>query len=219
MQLNFIKNLQLDIKNWQKAIMTQSYNVDWKKYIPSDVSIECVKNNECFINYLQNKYYNSGEIDLYVEKLKNKVNALEIQSDLEFLMNRKFADNTRINIFITTFNRLPYDIEGNFFYLYYYSINDGLKKLTVNIYHELMHFLFHWNYWQKCQSAGLKENQIHEIKEALTVLLNPILEKRNLPLDKGYKIHTDLREKIMKFWQQKNDFEFVLEKIIENFIT
>lgn len=219
MRLNFIKNIQLDIKNWQNAVSVKSHGVNWAKYIPPDLSIECVKNNECLTNYLKNKYYNSGDIDLYIEKLKKGVDILEIQNDLEFLMNKKFPEKIEINVLITTFQRCPYNTKEIFFYITYKSDSEYFKKSITTIYHELMHFLFHWHYWQKCRNAGLKENKIDDIKEAFTILLNSILEKRNLPIDKGYKIHQDLRKKIMNLWQKKKDFEFVLEKVIENFIT
>lgn len=215
MKLNFIKNIQLDIKNWQNAVEAQGYGVDWAKYIPPDLSIECVKNNECLTNYLKNKYYNSGDIDLYIEKLKKDVDSSEIQNDLEFLMNQKFPDKIKISVFITTFQRCPYNIKENFFYLRYRIDDENFKKSTTNIYHELMHFLFHRYYWQRCRNTELKEDEIHNIKESFTVLLNSILIKRNLPIDRGYKVHQKLREEILKFWQENNDFEFVLEKIIK----
>lgn len=219
MQLNFIKNIQLDTKNWQNGVLAKSHGVNWAKYIPPDLSIECVKNDKCLTNYLKNKFYNSCDIDLYIEKFKKVIDILEIQNDLEFLMNKKFPEKIEINVLITTFQRCPYNIKDNFFYLRYQAAEEDFKKSITTIYHELMHFLFHWHYWQKCRNAGLKENKIDDIKEAFTILLNSILEKRNLPIDKGYKIHQDLRGKIMGFWKQKNDFEFVLEKVIENFIT
>lgn len=219
MKLNFIKNFQLDVENWQKALILQSYHTNWKDYIPVDLPIECVKNNKCLTDYLKRNYYDSGKIDLYIENLKNNINAFEIQKDLETLEKRVFPAGITINVFITTFVRAPYNTKDNFFYLRYRTGEEYFKKSITSIYHELMHFLFHWNYWQQCQLFGLKENQIHDIKESFTVLLNPILEKRNLPLDVGYKTHFNLREKIMEFWKQKNDFEFVLNetiKIIKN---
>ncbi len=214
MKLNFIKNIDFDIENWQRSIEIRSYGVDWNKYIPTDLSIKCVKTRECLIDYLKKHYYDRL-IDAYLEKLKNKINISEIQSDLEFLMNKKFPDKIEINIFITTFIRAPYNVGNNYFYVRYYSDKDGVKKSIMNIYHELMHFLFHWNYWQKCQYSGLKENQIHDIKESFTVLLNSVLAKRNLPLDKGYKDHQRLRDRIIKLWQKNRDFKFVLKEIIK----
>lgn len=214
MQLNFIKDIQLDVKNWQNAIKAESYSIDWKKYIPTDLSVDCIQIDKCLTDYLNNYYYNNGLIDAYLKRLKNEVNILEIQNDLEFLVKRKFPNKIGINVLITTFQRCPYNTKDIFFYIRYRANKEAFDKSITNIYHELMHFLFHWNYWQKCQSAGLKENQIHNIKEAFTILLNPILVRKNLPLDKGYEVNFNLRDEIMEFWRQNNDFEFVLNKVI-----
>jgi len=56
---------------------------------------------------------------------------------------------------------------------------NNIKKAASGIYHELMHFLFHQNYWKFCQKERLKENKIHILKESLTILLNEILEKKD----------------------------------------
>lgn len=217
MKLEFIKDIKKDVQNWQNAVEAHGYGVDWVKYIPNDLSIECIKTNDCLINYLKNNYYDTGLIDAYLKKFKKEVDILEIQKDLEFLMNQKFPDEIKIRVFITTFQRCPYNTKEKLFYIQYRA-GENLKKSITNIYHELMHFLFHWHYWGKCQRVGLKENQIHDIKESFTALLNPILIKRNLSIDKGYKMHQELRNKILKFWQDNNDFEIVLEKIIKEII-
>lgn len=214
MKLEFIKNIKKDVQNWQNAVEAQGYGVDWAKYIPNNLSVKCIKTNGCLTKYLKNHYYGAGLIDIYLKKLKKEIDILEIQKDLEFLMNQKFSDKVKISIFITTFQRCPYNIKENFFYIRYRD-DENFKQSITNIYHELMHFLFHWNYWQKCQYAGLNENQIHNIKESFTALLNPILIKKNFPIDKGYKIHQELRNKILKFWQESNDFEIILERIIK----
>jgi len=217
MKLNFVKNIQLDVQNWQNAINAQGYGVDWEKYIPTDLSIECIKIKNCIADYLNKHYYNAGLIDSYIGKIRNRINTQEIQEDLERLMDCKFPDNIEINVFITTFNRAPYNTKDNSFYLRYRGDENDIGKSITNIYHELMHFLFHWNYWEECQSAGLKENQIHDIKESFTVFLNSILIKRNLPIDKGYKIHQDLRKKIAELQKGNENFRHILEKIIKEF--
>jgi len=215
MKLKFIQNIKKDVRNWQEAIIAESYGLKWKDYIPDALSIGCIKNEKCITDYLKNKYYNSGEIILYIKALQNKLNTSEIKKDLEFLVGKKFP-NKIISVFITTFPRSPYSVANNFFYLRYRSQEKGIEKSITNIYHELMHFLFHWHYWNKCISYGLDDKQIHILKESLTVLLNPILKKRKLPLDKGYKDHQLLRKRIVRFWQEKQDFNFVLERIIED---
>ncbi len=215
MKLNFIKDIKKDAHNWQNAVLMQSYGVDWNKYVPVDLPIECVKKDKCLTDYLNQHYYDAGLIDIYIEKIKNKINIQEVQDDLERLMDCKFSENIEINVFITTFNRAPYNTKNNSFYLRYRGDENDIGKSITNIYHELMHFLFHWNYWEERQSFRLEENKIHDIKESLTILLNPILIKRNLPIDKGYKIHQDLRRKITELQQENKSFRYILKGIIK----
>jgi hypothetical protein len=77
-----------------------------------------------------------------------------------------------------------------------------------------MHFLFHWHYWDQCREAGLSDEAIDELKEALTVLLEPILKKRGLPPDGGYYIHKELREQLAKLYEVSPDFPVFIEKAI-----
>ena len=216
MKLEFFQNLKIDVQNWQDTFTAKSYGVNWRSCMPKDMSSHCIQDIECLTNYLQNTYYNSGKITSFVKILKNKINTLEIKNDLEFLMGVRFPDLT-IRVFITTLRRAPYSVQNNFFYLSYHQKQNDWEKALSSIYHELMHFLFHWHYWDKCRSYGLDDKQIHILKESLTILLNPILEKKKLSLDKGYQDHQLLRKKILKLWQEKQDFNFVLKKIIQGY--
>lgn len=214
MKLKFIQNLKRDVQNWQSAITVESYGLKWRDYVPSDLSIDCIQDRKCITDYLKNRYYNSGEIALYIKVLQNKLNALKIKEDLESLVGKKFTNRT-INVFITTFPRAPYNIADNFFYLRYRSQKQRAEKAVTNIYHELMHFLFHQYYWDICRKAGLSNERIHTLKESLTVLLNPILKQKKLPLDVGYSAHKELRARLEKLWRKEEDFEKFLEKAIK----
>jgi hypothetical protein len=77
------------------------------------------------------------------------------------------------------------------------------------IVHELMHLFFHVYFWGYCKKNGLGESQIKDIKEAFTVLINE--EFKNLGfMDRGYEIHKDLRNYILKEWQKSKNFNRVL---------
>ena len=214
MRLKLIQNIKKDVQNWQNGITIKSYGLKWKDYIPSDLSIDCVHDEKCITDYLKNRYYNSGEIDLYIKALQKKLNIPEIKKDLESLVRKKFP-NKIINIFITTFSRAPYSVVDNYFYLRYRPQKKDLKKSETNIYHELMHFLFHKYYWDTCKDAGLNNEKIHILKESLTALLNPILKQRKLPLDVGYSAHQELRAKLEKLRRKENNFNKFIEKAIK----
>jgi len=78
-----------------------------------------------------------------------------------------------------------------------------------------MHFLFHLYYWNKCKKAGLSNVKIHILKESLTVLLNPILEKRKLLLDAGYASHQEIRTRLKKLWRKEKNFDLFLDKAVK----
>lgn len=81
--------------------------------------------------------------------------------------------------------------------------------------HELMHFMFHKYYWQKCKEKGLAENLIWDIKEAFTVLLNLEFDEFRFQADNGYAPHAKLREIIKKSWEKDKDFDKTLESVTE----
>ncbi len=60
----------------------------------------------------------------------------------------------------------------------------------------------------------MSESEIDNFKESITVLLNPILEKRGLPLDGGYPIHEELRKQWAMLYGENPDFPGFLEKAI-----
>ncbi len=213
MELQFIENIERDIWNWQNAITANSYGIDWKKFLPEDISIENVRDNEYLKNYLERKYYQSGKVSEFKDWLGQNVNSSQIQVDLETLMDKKFPSGN-IKVFITTFRRAPYNVKQNFFYVVLIWNESKRKKSIPVIYHELMHFLFHIHYWDMCQKAGLSDTQIHILKESSTVLLNPILEKRGFPISSGYANHQEIRAKLKKIWDKEKNLKLFLEKVI-----
>ncbi len=80
--------------------------------------------------------------------------------------------------------------------------------------HELMHFMFHEYYWNECKKAGLAEEKIWAVKEALTVLLNVEFADMMFGFDKGYEPHKRMREAIAKAWAKDPDFDKVLKVAI-----
>lgn len=204
-------NLQKDIQNWQSSIKKYSYNINWNKFLPNDISIECANCKICLENYLKINYP-INKISEFINSINKLIDGAQIQKDLENLLNAKFK-TINFKIFITTFHRAPYNIEKNYFYLIYRENN--VSKAVSGIHHELMHFLFHQNYWSYCKNKGLDDVKIHILKESLTILLNEILEKRGLPLDRGYAAHQELREKIKNYYRSSNDFYKTLIKIVD----
>ena len=78
------------------------------------------------------------------------------------------------------------------------------------IIHELMHLFFETYYWDICNKKGLNDDQISNIKESFSVLINfefiDILKSK----DSGYKEHKKIRQFISKEWIKSKIFKKVL---------
>lgn len=214
MKLEFIEDINRDVKNWQSSLTAHSsFVLDPKKYLPKDIAQEKLDNTEYLKQYLSKKFYEPGKISEFKNWLTINVNTTEIQNDIETLMDKAFSP-LNIKAYITVFGLGRYSPELSIFYIIYSSPEQDRRIRISNIYHELMHFLFHFYYWDKCKKAGLSETQIHDLKESLTVLLNPILKQRELPLDSGYPSHQILRANLKKLWSEGENFEVFLKKAL-----
>jgi len=215
MELEFIEDVDRDVKNWQLSLTAHSsFVLDPKKYLPKDIIQEKLDDTEYLKQYLFKKFYEPGKISEFKKWLTTNVNTTEIQNDIETLMNRVFPPLS-IKAYITVFGLGRYSTELSIFYIIYSSPERDRRIRISNIYHELMHFLFHIYFWEKCEKAGFSSTQIHTLKESLTVLLNPILEERGLPLDNGYLPHQEIRTKIKDTWNRNKNFESSLVKFLQ----
>ena len=212
MKLQFIEDIGRDIKNWQNSVVANSYGVNWKKFLPKDISVNNVYDNKYLRNYLEEKFYQSGRVSEFKTWIERNINSSYLQKDLEALMGKKIPYRS-VKVFITTFHRAPYNIEKGFFYLILRDFNK--EKAITNIYHELMHFLFHIYYWNMCKKANLSDAQVHILKESSTILLNPILKKRRLPIDIGYAKQQKIRAKLKKLRDEEKSFESFLKRAIK----
>ena len=81
--------------------------------------------------------------------------------------------------------------------------------------HELMHFMFHRYYDRICEEEGLTKNEMWDVKESFTVLLNLEFDDLRFQPDNGYPQHVKLREAIKESWQKNHDFDTALKSAIE----
>ena len=211
MTLTFRESLERDMRNWRGAVRTSSYGVDWKKFLPKELTVRKVKNKTFLRSYLKRKYYTPERVANFKQWLERHIDTHQVSSDLEHLLGKKFLP-TPITVLITTFRRAPYDVEARTFFL---TLREFHPELSVTAtYHELMHFLFHWHYWDRCKKAGLSDPEIHDFKESLTVLLNPILKKRGLPLDFGYPSHKEIRNRWKLLYRKERNFSAFMRKAL-----
>ena len=214
MELVVAKSIELDIGNWKQTANKKGLNrwgVDWTKSLPPEVKIECVNDENCLKNYLEEKYYKTGVIDKAIGELQESIDRYPIQADLENMIGKRFVEEI-ITIYITTISRAPYNLQKSYFYVIYRD-KDLLREVS-GVYHELQHFLFHKYSWQMCLDSGLSDTQTDDLKESMTVLLNKKLEERELPLDKGYPNHKVIRQKIKVLSNEGMGYDELLAEAI-----
>lgn len=151
-----------------------------------------------------------------IEKMKEEyaLNSKEIlekfKTEAERIFGVQIPPGTRA--YLTVNNRCPYDIKNNWFYA---TISSTPKVINISM-HELWHFYTWYKFGIKEEELGeLGSKRYGDLKEALTVLLNP--QCANLlpegEIDNGYPQHRALREKIVALWNQNPDIEFIWEAI------
>lgn len=101
-------------------------------------------------------------------------NQSQIINTLEDIYKNKFPFLNKINIFLTTFYRCPYNYP-NWFMSYVDCNNEKLKEVTL---HEMNHFMFYY-YWQKKLKTKINEKQLECLKEALAVLTSSDPDNEN----------------------------------------
>lgn len=124
----------------------------------------------------------------------------------KFIKRPVFAK--RFTAYLTTINRCPYSIKDNSFMLV--SSNSTFSALRVCC-HEIMHFHFHNYFWDRCRKE-LNDAQTHELKEALTMLLNEEFSDLIIVRDAGYPTHQKFREYLSSVWRKTRDFDEMVEK-------
>jgi len=209
MTLSFRESLERDVWNWQEAVLKTSYGLDWSAYLPKGMTKAQAQDEAFLRSYLQKEFYGPGKVAAFRAWLDEHLDIQQVESDLEGLMGKKFRPDT-ITVYLTTFQRAPYEIDERYFFL---TVREKMPEIAPTaVYHELMHF--HWYYWKTCEDAGLSESEIHDLKESLTVLLNPILKIRGLRPDYGYPKHKELRAQWVSLFEKEKDFPTFLAKAL-----
>lgn len=158
-------------------------------------------------------YYSKKK--MFLESLANDINKTwaKIEKDfikqIEMVHGRPFTFK-HIDGVLSSAGRFGYDsgkwFATNMFRNKFEAIDTGM--------HEMMHFMFHKYYEKTCKASGLGEQQIWDIKESFTVLLNLEFDDLRFDEDFGYPQHRKIREIIKKSWLHHHDFEKALEEAI-----
>jgi len=114
--------------------------------------------------------------------------------------------------YFTTGLMCPYNEKENWFMV---SMWHSIPASITTICHEVMHLQFLHHYKKYLEKKGLKNEQIEDLKEALTFLLNENgFNEIILCSDNGYPEHQKLRKKLGKIWQKEKNFSNFLDLAI-----
>lgn len=121
-----------------------------------------------------------------------------------------FSDN--FGCFWTTGFMCPYNQKENWFMVSFWH---STPFSITTICHEIMHLQFLHYYQDYLKKQGLKNNQIEDLKEALTFLLNePEFYEIILSNDSGYPEHKELRKKLRSIWLKDKNLKNLIDKAI-----
>lgn len=215
--IEFLFDIEKDLRNiWDTVNNPIKYGHDFSRNIPP--SLLNVSRGKTFeeskseLNKINSKFYKSSIIKFFVKVLNDSWSNIEGEyiKRLEKITAKPFAFE-KISAFITTIQRCPYNVGENSFMVYCFSNVFDIMRASG---HEIFHLHFHKHYWHEVEKE-LGNQKTHELKEALTVLLN--LEFRDLWFaeDKGYEIHKELREFIRAEWNKDKNFDILINKCMK----
>lgn len=205
-----------DLFNVWQTCTAKSYGYDFSSRLPKELVKFCkdksYKNSKEFIKKFFNNIYSSEIANDYAVFLDKSWKKIE-KKYFEKLKNitGKELKVKKINAHITIAPRCPYDPEDKSFMVNLFA-SPPINLMTAG--HEIMHLHFHENYFEEVEKQ-LGNKKTHDLKEALTVLLNIEFNDLWSVIDNGYESHKELRNFIAEEWKKEKDFDKLLTKCIE----
>lgn len=118
----------------------------------------------------------------------------------------------KFDCYFTTGLMCPYNEKEKWFMV---SMWHSIPFSITTICHEIMHLQFLHYYKNYLKKKGLTNDQIEDLKESLTFLLNESeFESIILSQDNGYPEHEKLRKKLSNIWSKNKDFQNLIDEAI-----
>ena len=209
-----------DLENiWETANAKDSYGQSWKDRVTPNIIKMCKgkKYNDCKVELKKTMSYihNNPVTDITANLFSKGWEKIEKEyfERLQKMMKSPFYSK-KVRAYLTTAGRCPYNPNSvpPSFYVTFFA---GIPNILEIAGHELMHLHFHHSkYWKICEKE-FGNKKTHDLKEALTVLLN--LEFRDLWIleDRGYPNHIELRKFISQQWKKEKNFDKLIDKSIK----
>lgn len=204
---------------WENANTNKHYGYDFKKGLTNNILEICEDKeyDKCKKELVEvmRSLHNNPLVEVVVGSLNKAWNNIEEEyfERLESITKKKFLFK-KVNAYSTAASRCPYnpDPEDAFFYFsFFWGLASGLHAVG----HELMHIHLHNLPWWEGTKKELGNKKTHDLKEALTELLNSEFRDLWIVDDEGYPGHTKLRSYISLQWEKKKDFDLLTEKCIK----
>jgi hypothetical protein len=213
--VKFVFDKERDLFNLWKTCRAKSYGKDFSSNMPKKVLTYCrrkrYKRCRRFLAKYFAKIYSSTQIGIFTRASQQAWDLIEE----EYFKRLKKITGKKLNIKViyaypTLASRCPYDLKNKSFMVGFFS---NMPMVLATAGHEIMHLHFHEHYFDDVVKE-VGETKAHDIKEALTVLLNVEFKDLWFVDDKGYEAHQKLREFILKEWEKSKDFDKLLKKCI-----
>ncbi|MBU1092492.1 hypothetical protein KJ836_02395 [Patescibacteria group bacterium] len=211
MEISFAVKIDIekDAWNYWQACNRVSHGVDWSKRAEPIVKENVVGKTEAearawLLPYLEKKYQ---ELDIQALADKLQIELMpEYPKVVEVIekITQKPVYLKDVTLFLTTFNRCPYDFEKGHIWIYY---KDDKNKIINTLLHELLHFQFHHYYDDDLQDK-VSDSEWEAIKEGMTVILNDDLVGWTGHKEITYSIYEDFAEELLALWQGTANRQF-----------
>lgn len=224
-KIKFAYNVNKDAWSWVVIAKDKNlWGLDWKNeiaHIPKELLSKILKSNfsravkitEKYIKIASNKRYKNLIIKEEINSLQKSWRTVENKyfKILAAVMQKPiFSEN--FGCFWTTGFMCPYNQKENWFMVSFWH---STPFSITTICHEIMHLQFLHYYQNYLKKEGLKDNQIEDLKEALTFLLSePEFEEIILSDDFGYPEHIQLRKKLRNIWRKDKNFKNLIDRAV-----
>lgn len=218
--VKFTFDKEKDLKNiWETANSRETYGYNFKKNLTSNILQICKgkKYNQAkpklqkTMVYIHNHFLLKEAAESY-NRSWNKIEK-EYFKRLEKITKQKFPFK-KVNAYLTTAGRCPYNPDKNApsVYINFFSSIPDVMEIAG---HEIMHIHLHNMYFWDNTEKQIGNERTHDLKEALTELLNSEFRDLWIVNDRGYPSHIKLRKFIKEQWKKNKDFDILVVKSIE----
>lgn len=202
-------DIEKDARNIWQGCNQVSHGTDWKERAEPIVRENVVGKTEAeaykwLMPYLKQKYQEI-DIDAWAEQIQKEL-IPEYPRIVEVIeeITQKPLYLHKITLFVTTFNRCPYDWGKGYIWIVF---KKDKNRIINNLLHEMLHFQFHRYYGDKV-TRELGVQKFEAIKEGMTPILNDYLPDWIGRTEETYTIYEPLAEKLLKLWHGEANRQF-----------